>query len=55
MVIGGIFAVSAIIQLYKILTHKDAVDQIQHIEEKDIPPEPVDEEEEIPSDQRSVE
>jgi threonine/homoserine/homoserine lactone efflux protein len=43
-VIGGIFTVSALIQLYKIITHKDAVDKIQHIEEKDIPPEPVDEE-----------
>ena len=37
-IIGGIFALSALIQLYKILTHKDAVDKIQHIEEKDIPP-----------------
>ena len=46
-VIGGIFAFSALIQLYKILTHKDAVDKMQHIEEKDIPPEPVDEEEDI--------
>ena len=45
-IIGGIFAVSALIQLYKILTHKDAVDKIQHIDEKDIPPDPVDDEEE---------
>ncbi|MEO6582679.1 MAG: LysE family transporter [Ferruginibacter sp.] len=42
-VIGGIFAISAVIQFYKIVTHKDAVDKIQHIEEKDIPPEPVEE------------
>jgi threonine/homoserine/homoserine lactone efflux protein len=40
-VIGGIFALSALIQLYKILAHKDAVDKIHHIEEKDIPPDPV--------------
>lgn len=46
-VIGSIFAVSALIQLYKIITHKDAVDQIQHIDEKDIPPDPVEEEEEL--------
>ena len=31
-VIGGIFAFTAIIQLWKILTHKDAVDKIQHID-----------------------
>ena len=36
-VIGGIFTLSALIQLYKILTHKDAVDKIEHINEKDIP------------------
>lgn len=30
-IIGGIFAFTAIIQLWKILTHKDAVDKIQHI------------------------
>jgi len=46
-VIGGIFAFSALIQLYKILTNKDAVDKIQHIEDKDIPPDPVDEESDI--------
>ena len=46
-VIGSIFAVSALIQLYKIITHKDAVDQIQHINEQDIPPDPVEEEEEL--------
>lgn len=40
-VIGGIFALSAFIQLYKILTHRDAVDKIRHIDEKDIPPDPV--------------
>ena len=33
-VIGGIFALTAIIQLWKILAHKDAVDKIQHINEK---------------------
>ena len=44
-IIGGIFTVSALIQLYKIVAHKDAVDKIQQINEKDIPPEPVDEEE----------
>lgn len=32
-VIGGIFAITAVIQLYKILTHKDAVEKIQHIKE----------------------
>lgn len=36
-VIGAIFTLSALIQLYKILTHKDAVDKIEHINEKDIP------------------
>lgn len=46
-VIGSIFAVSALIQLYKIIMHKDAVDQIQHIDDKDIPPDPVEEEEEL--------
>ncbi len=33
-IIGGIFALTAIIQLWKILAHKDAVDKIQHINEK---------------------
>ncbi|MEO6668491.1 MAG: LysE family transporter [Ferruginibacter sp.] len=33
-VIGGIFAVTAIIQLWKILAHKDAVDKMQHLNEK---------------------
>jgi threonine/homoserine/homoserine lactone efflux protein len=32
-VIGGIFAVTAIIQLWKIIKHKDAVHQIEHPEE----------------------
>lgn len=45
-VIGGIFAVSALIQLYKIIVHKDAVEKIEQIEDKDVPPAPVDEEEE---------
>jgi len=32
-VIGGIFAITAIIQLWKILKHKDAVHQLEHPEE----------------------
>ncbi len=40
-VIGGIFAITAIIQFWRILKHKDAVDKIQHIKEEDIPPPPV--------------
>lgn len=32
-VIGGIFTLTALIQLYKILTHKDAVDKFQHLDE----------------------
>ena len=36
-VIGGIFAITAIIQLWKILKHKDAVDKIQQIHDEDIP------------------
>ncbi len=40
-VIGGIFA---IIQLWKIITHKDAVDKIQHIKDEDVPPPPEEEE-----------
>jgi threonine/homoserine/homoserine lactone efflux protein len=32
-IIGGIFAVTAIIQLWKILKHKDAVHQLEHPEE----------------------
>ncbi len=39
-VIGGIFALTAIIQLWKILMHKDAVDKIQHIKKEDIPSPP---------------
>ena len=42
-VIGGIFTITALIQLYRILQHKDAVDKIQHIDPKDIPPPPVEE------------
>jgi hypothetical protein len=38
-VIGGIFTATALIQLYKILTHKDAVDKIQNIRDEDILPE----------------
>ena len=33
--IGGIFALTAIIQLWRILMHKDAVDKMQHIKEED--------------------
>lgn len=32
-VIGGIFTLTALIQLYKILTHKDAVDKFQNMDE----------------------
>ncbi len=35
-VIGGIFAVTALIQLWKIVRHKDAVEKIQGIKEADI-------------------
>lgn len=35
-VIGGIFLLTAIIQLIKILRHQDAVDKISHIKEEDI-------------------
>jgi threonine/homoserine/homoserine lactone efflux protein len=38
-VIGGIFTATALIQLYKIVTHKDAVDKIQNIRDEDILPE----------------
>lgn len=34
--IGGIFALTALIQLYKILRHKDAVDKLQHIKKQEI-------------------
>lgn len=37
-VIGGIFALTAIIQLWKILAHKDAVDKMQHINTDNNPP-----------------
>ena len=35
-VIGGIFTITAIIQLWKILSHKDAVDKIHNIKEEHI-------------------
>jgi len=35
-VIGGIFTITAIIQLWKILTHKDAVEKIHNIKEEHI-------------------
>lgn len=37
-IIGGIFLLTAIIQLWKIIRHKDAVEQISHIRDEDIPP-----------------
>ena len=40
-VIGGIFAITALIQLWKILKHKDAVDKIEHIKPEDVPPSPL--------------
>lgn len=40
-VIGSIFAITAILQFWRILKHKDAVDKIQHIKEEDIPPPPI--------------
>jgi threonine/homoserine/homoserine lactone efflux protein len=49
-VIGGIFTISALVQLYKILSHKDAVDKIEQINEADIPPDPVDDESEMPEE-----
>lgn len=42
-VIGCIFTLSAIIQVYKILSHKDAADKIHKIEDQDIPPQPEEE------------
>ncbi len=39
-VIGGIFLLTAIIQLIKILRHKDAVDKLQHIRDEDVIPSP---------------
>ncbi|CAN5897248.1 hypothetical protein BH11BAC4_BH11BAC4_18240 [soil metagenome] len=35
-VIGGIFTITAILQLWKIITHKDAVDKIHNIREEQI-------------------
>lgn len=37
-VIGGIFTLTAIIQLIKILTHKDAAEKLEHLGEKDVIP-----------------
>ena len=42
-VIGIIFSITALLQLYKILIHKAAADKIHDIKEEDILPEPVDE------------
>ena len=39
-VIGGIFLLTAIIQLIKILRHKDAMDKLQHIRDEDVIPSP---------------
>lgn len=33
-VIGGIFTLTALIQLYKIIRHKDAVDKLQHLKKE---------------------
>lgn len=33
-IIGGIFAITALIQLWKIIVHKDAVEKIQHMNEE---------------------
>jgi threonine/homoserine/homoserine lactone efflux protein len=43
-VIGGIFALTALLQLWKILRHKDAVERINDIRPEDIPPPPTDRE-----------
>lgn len=34
-IIGGIFALTAVIQLWRMLTHKDAIEKFQHLNEKD--------------------
>jgi len=36
-IIGGIFTITALIQLWKIIKHKDAVDKIHRIKNEDIP------------------
>lgn len=41
-VIGGIFSLTAIIQLIRILKHKGAVDKIDQIKDEDVPPPPED-------------
>ena len=41
-IIGSIFAITAIIQLWRILKHKDAVEKIQNIKDEDVLPPPVD-------------
>lgn len=45
-VIGVFFSISALIHLYKIIKHKGAADKIHDIKEEDIPPDPVDDDEE---------
>ena len=42
-VIGFIFSLSALIQIYKILSHKDAAEKIHQIEDADVPPQPEEE------------
>lgn len=42
-VIGIIFSITALVQLYKILIHKAAADKIHDIKEEDILPEPLEE------------
>lgn len=54
-VIGIFFTISAFIHLYKILNHKGAADKIHDIKEEDIPPEPVDEEEDVVEDDTNQE
>lgn len=48
-VIGIFFFISALIHLYKIIKHKGAADKIHDIKEEDIPPDPIDDEEEEPN------
>ncbi len=41
-VIGGIFSITALIQIYKMMRNKDAVEKIHAIVDKDVPPPPQD-------------
>jgi hypothetical protein len=38
-IIGGIFSITAIIQLYKMMRHKDAVQKIHDLKEDELHPE----------------